>query len=89
MDAAQLPFQALTATLKAAGEATRLRLLSLISDAELTVTDLTAILRQSQPRLSRHLRLSPKPGWSNDTARGRGRFFGWVRPAALPTSPGP
>jgi ubiquinone/menaquinone biosynthesis C-methylase UbiE len=57
MDTAQLPFQALTATLKAAGEATRLRLLTLIADAELTVTDLTAILRQSQPRLSRHLRL--------------------------------
>jgi ubiquinone/menaquinone biosynthesis C-methylase UbiE/DNA-binding transcriptional ArsR family regulator len=57
MDSAQLPFPTLTATLKAAAEATRLRLLMLIAEAELTVTDLTAILRQSQPRLSRHLRL--------------------------------
>jgi ubiquinone/menaquinone biosynthesis C-methylase UbiE/DNA-binding transcriptional ArsR family regulator len=57
MDSAQLPFSALTATLKAASEATRLRLLLLIAEAELTVSDLTAILRQSQPRLSRHLRL--------------------------------
>src|ERR1700685_1498534 len=62
MDAAQLGFPALTATLKAAGEATRLRLLMLIAEAELTVTDLTAILHQSQPRLSRHLRLLAAAG---------------------------
>jgi DNA-binding transcriptional ArsR family regulator len=52
MDSAQLSFPALTATLKAAGEATRLRLLVLIAEAELTVSDLTAIVRQSQPRLA-------------------------------------
>jgi ubiquinone/menaquinone biosynthesis C-methylase UbiE len=57
MNTAQLGFSDLTATLKAAAESTRLRLLMLIAEAELTVTDLTAILRQSQPRLSRHLRL--------------------------------
>ena len=62
MDSAQLSFPALTTTLKAAGEATRLRLLVLIAEAELTVTDLTAILRQSQPRLSRHLRLLAEAG---------------------------
>ncbi len=56
-DTARLAFPALTAILKAASEATRLRLLMLIAEAELTVSDLTAILRQSQPRLSRHLRL--------------------------------
>jgi len=33
MDSAQLSFPALTATLKAAGEATRLRLLMLIAEA--------------------------------------------------------
>ncbi len=75
MDAAQLPFQALTATLKAAGEATRLRLLSLISDAELTVTDLTAILRQSQPRLSRHLRLLAEAGLVERHREGSWAFF--------------
>src|ERR1700749_5138588 len=52
-----LTFPALTATLKAAGESTRLRILVLLAEAELTVSDLTEILRQSQPRLSRHLRL--------------------------------
>ena len=50
-------FPALTATLKAAGEATRLRILMLLAQTELTVSELTEILRQSQPRLSRHLRL--------------------------------
>jgi ubiquinone/menaquinone biosynthesis C-methylase UbiE len=57
MDHQQVSFSGLTATLKAAGEATRLRILALLAEAELTVSDLTAILRQSQPRLSRHLRL--------------------------------
>jgi ubiquinone/menaquinone biosynthesis C-methylase UbiE len=57
MDQEHLTFAGLTATLKAAGEATRLRILALLAEAELTVSDLTEILRQSQPRLSRHLRL--------------------------------
>lgn len=44
-------------TLRAAGEATRLRLLALLSDGDLTVSDFTEILSQSQPRISRHLKL--------------------------------
>ena len=36
---AQLPFAALNAALKAAGEATRLRILALLAEAELTVSD--------------------------------------------------
>lgn len=43
--------------LKAAGEPTRLRLLALLNEGDLTVTDLTEILGQSQPRISRHLKL--------------------------------
>src|SRR6266540_2183425 len=53
---AHLRFEALYGALKAAAEATRLRILALLGEAELTVSDLTAILRQSQPRISRHLR---------------------------------
>src|ERR1700719_629068 len=75
MDPAQLPFPTLTATLKAAAEATRLRLLMLIADAELTVTDLTAILRQSQPRLSRHLRLLAEAGLLERHREGSWAFF--------------
>jgi ubiquinone/menaquinone biosynthesis C-methylase UbiE/DNA-binding transcriptional ArsR family regulator len=54
---ASLTFAALNGALKAAGESTRLRILALLAESELTVSDLTDILRQSQPRISRHLRL--------------------------------
>jgi len=43
--------------LRAAAEPSRLRLLALCAHAELTVTELTQILGQSQPRVSRHLKL--------------------------------
>ncbi|MCR9214024.1 MAG: metalloregulator ArsR/SmtB family transcription factor [Proteobacteria bacterium] len=43
--------------LRAAGEETRLRLLVLCGHSELTVSELTQILGQSQPRVSRHLKL--------------------------------
>lgn len=43
--------------LKAVAELTRLRILALLAEGDLTVSDLTAILGQSQPRVSRHLRL--------------------------------
>ena len=49
--------EALLGTLRAAGDSTRLRLLLLLIKAELTVTELTQILGQSQPRVSRHLKL--------------------------------
>jgi ArsR family transcriptional regulator len=48
---------ALVDVLRAAGEPTRLRLLALLAAGDLTVTDLTEILGQSQPRISRHLKL--------------------------------
>ena len=43
--------------LRAAGDSTRLRLLLLLVEAELTVSELIQILGQSQPRVSRHLKL--------------------------------
>ena len=43
--------------LRAAAEPTRLRLLVLCAEGELTVSELTEILGQSQPRVSRHLKL--------------------------------
>ncbi len=49
--------QDLLTALKAAAEPTRLRLLALCAHADLTVSDLTQILGQSQPRISRHLKL--------------------------------
>ena len=75
MDHEQLSFARLTATLKAAGEATRLRILVLLAEAELTVSDLTEILRQSQPRLSRHLRLLAEAGLVERFREGSWAFF--------------
>ena len=49
--------EALLAALKAAAEPTRLRLLAMLARGELTVTELTRVLHQSQPRVSRHLKL--------------------------------
>ncbi|MGH6876076.1 MAG: ArsR/SmtB family transcription factor [Rhizomicrobium sp.] len=49
--------QELLTMLRAAGDPTRLRLILLLREAELTVSELTQILGQSQPRVSRHLKL--------------------------------
>jgi ubiquinone/menaquinone biosynthesis C-methylase UbiE len=72
---AQLGFDALNAALKAAGEETRLRVLALLSEAELTVSDLTDILRQSQPRISRHLKLLAEAGLIERFREGTWAFF--------------
>ncbi len=48
--------------LKAVAEPTRIRLLAIIADGECNVTELTSILSQSQPRVSRHLKLMVDAG---------------------------
>ena len=53
---------ALLNALKAAADPTRLRLLALCAAGDLTVGELTEILGQSQPRVSRHLRLLCEAG---------------------------
>ena len=75
MDPQNLSFAGVTATLKAAGEPTRLRILALLAEAELTVSDLTEILRQSQPRLSRHLRLLTEAELVDRFREGSWAFF--------------
>jgi SAM-dependent methyltransferase/DNA-binding transcriptional ArsR family regulator len=72
---AQLPFAELTEALKAVGEETRLRIVALLAEAELTVSDLTDILRQSQPRISRHLRLLAEAGLVERFREGSWAFF--------------
>jgi ubiquinone/menaquinone biosynthesis C-methylase UbiE len=49
--------------LKSAAEPTRLRLLVLLSHGELTVGELCRVLDQSQPRISRHLRVLTEAGF--------------------------
>lgn len=50
-------FEATLGALRAIGESTRLRIVTVLRHGELSVTELTDILQQSQPRISRHLRL--------------------------------
>jgi len=50
-------FETLLPRLRAIAEPTRLRLLAVLARGEFSVSELTAILGQSQPRVSRHLKL--------------------------------
>lgn len=58
----RLSADGLVEVLRAAGESTRLRILILLERGDLTVKDLTEILGQSQPRISRHLKLLVEAG---------------------------
>ena len=48
--------------MKALGEETRLRIMILLTHSELNVQDIAVILGQSQPRISRHLKLLDDSG---------------------------
>jgi ArsR family transcriptional regulator len=48
--------------LRAAGDETRIRILALLQQGERTVKELTSILGQSQPRVSRHLKVLSEAG---------------------------
>jgi ArsR family transcriptional regulator len=65
----------LLAALKAVAEPTRLRLLALCAHADLTVTELTQILGQSQPRVSRHLKLLCEGGLLDRRREGSWAYF--------------
>ena len=67
--------------LKAAAEPTRLRLLALLAEGDLTVSDLTEILGQSQPRISRHLKLLAEAGIVDRYQEGAWAYFGFRRDA--------
>ncbi len=61
--------------LRAVAEPTRLRVLALCAHAELTVTELTQILGQSQPRVSRHLKLLVDAGLLDRFREGTWAFY--------------
>jgi SAM-dependent methyltransferase/DNA-binding transcriptional ArsR family regulator len=61
--------------LRAAAEPTRLRILALCARGELTVSDLTAILGQSQPRVSRHLKVLVEAGLLQRLREGTWAFY--------------
>src|SRR5579863_9166798 len=87
----------LVAMLRAAGDPTRLRLLLLLRQAELTVSELIEIVGQSQPRVSRHLKLLGEAGllerfkegsWVFYRAADRGKGAELGRALALLADPG-
>jgi ArsR family transcriptional regulator len=61
--------------LKAAGEQTRLRALALLTEGELAVGELAQALDQSQPRVSRHLKLLTEAGLVERAPEGAGVFY--------------
>lgn len=66
---------ALLGALKAAGEPTRLRILVILDRNELTVGELCRVLGQSQPRVSRHLKLLVEAGLLERHTEGASAFF--------------
>lgn len=71
----RLTHDALVEALRAAAETTRLRILALLADGELAVKDLTLVLGQSQPRISRHLKLLADSGLVSRSAEGAYAFY--------------
>lgn len=65
--------------LRAAGEPSRLRILALLAHEELAVLEICKVLDQSQPRVSRHLRLLAEAGLVERFPDGAWVFY---RPAA-------
>lgn len=69
------PADQVVAALKAAGEQTRLRVLALLAEGELSVGEIASALGQSQPRVSRHLRLLTEAGLIERAPEGAWVFY--------------
>jgi len=67
------------AGLRAAGESTRLRIVAVLAEGELTVSELCRILGQTQPRVSRHLRLLCAAGLLVRHSEGTSAFYSYTR----------
>jgi hypothetical protein len=72
----------LIAWLRAAGEPSRLRLLALCDQGDLSVSDLAQALGQSEPRVSRHLRILTEAGLIERIRNGQ-----WVHYRLTPSAP--
>lgn len=70
---------------RAIGEETRLRIMALLLRGELTVTEITQILGQSQPRVSRHLKILTEAGLVDKFREGSWMFYRAGAPALEPT----
>lgn len=65
----------LVSILRAAAEPTRLRITLLLSRGELTVSELVLVLGQSQPRVSRHLKLMTDAGLAERSPEGAHVYY--------------
>ena len=79
-----LPSDLLVTWLRAAGEPTRLRLLCLCAARELSVSDIAQVVGQSEPRVSRHLKILGEAGLIERLRQGQWVHYGSARsgPAA-------
>ena len=75
IDGSAASYRTLLEALRAAAEPTRLRLLGILARCELTVTEITQVLGQSQPRVSRHLRLLCDAGLLDRVPEGSWVFY--------------
>lgn len=66
---------------RAIGEETRLRIMALLLRGELTVSEITQILGQSQPRVSRHLKILTDAGLVDKFREGSWMFYRVIAPA--------
>lgn len=80
-----MAFDDILIRLRAAGEATRLRALLLLSQGELTVSELGTLLDQSQPRVSRHLKVLAEAGLVERYQEGAWVFYRLQDASALAT----
>lgn len=60
---------------RAIGEESRMRIVALLTRGELTVSEITAILGQSQPRVSRHLKILADAGLAERHREGAWMFY--------------
>lgn len=70
-----VPLEQLVAALRAAGEPSRLRALALLARGELAVGELAQALDQSQPRVSRHLKVLTETGLAERAPEGAWVFY--------------
>ena len=73
--AGRLSVDPLVAALKAVAEPTRLRIVSVLSRVELSVGDICAVVGQSQPRVSRHLKILVDARLLDRHAQGTSAFY--------------
>jgi len=70
-----VPLELLVGALRAAGEPSRLRALALLARGELAVGELAQALDQSQPRVSRHLKVLTEVGLAERAPEGAWVFY--------------